>query len=131
MESRRRASRGSNRQLLRQLEVLKGDVMSKDKLFDEIRDANLNYLLLAQNMIREDRASAVYRLGISEDLAELLETLSPGQLMKMASSSTLLCRFRYDDRLILDMLVSHSKDKQMARTHAAILGANRPVEAMA
>lgn len=105
--------------------------MSKDKLFDEIRDANLNYLLLAQNMIREDRASAVYRLGISEDLAELLETLSPAQLMKMASSSTLLCRFRYDDRLILDMLVSHSRDKRMARTHAAILGANRPVEAMA
>lgn len=105
--------------------------MSKEKLFDEIRDANLNYLLLAQAMIREDRATAVYRLGISEELAELLETLSPAQLMKMASSSTLLCRFRYDDRLILEMLVSHSKDKQMARTHAAILGANRPVEAMA
>jgi hypothetical protein len=29
------------------------------------------------------------------------------------------------------MLVSHSRDKQMARTHAAILGANRPVEAVA
>lgn len=105
--------------------------MSKERLFDEIREANLNYLLLAQSMIREDRDTAVYRLGISEELAELLEGLSPAQLMKMASSTTLLCRFRYDDRLILDMLVSHSRDKQMARTHAAILGANRPVEAMA
>jgi flagellar transcriptional activator FlhD len=105
--------------------------MSKDKLFDEIRDANLNYLLLAQAMIREDRAAAVYRLGICDELAELLDTLSPAQLMKIASSSTLLCRFRYDDHLILDMLVSHSRDKQMARTHAAILGASRPVEAMA
>jgi flagellar transcriptional activator FlhD len=110
---------------------LEGGTMSKEKLFDEIRDANLNYLLLAQSMIRDDREAAMYRLGISEDLADLLHTLSPAQLMKMASSSTLLCRFRYDDRLILDMLVSHSKDKQMARTHAAILGANRPVEAMA
>lgn len=105
--------------------------MYKDKLFEEIRDANLNYLLLAQTMIRSDRPAAIYRLGVSEELAELLEALSPGQLMKIASSATLLCRFRYDDRLILDMLVSHTKDKQMARTHAAILGASRPVEAIA
>jgi len=105
--------------------------MNKEKLFDEIRDANLNYLLLAQALIREDQDAAVYRLGISEDLAELLSALSPAQLIKIASSTTLLCRLRYDDRLILDMLVSHTKDKPMARTHAAILGASRPVEALA
>lgn len=105
--------------------------MRKEKLFDEIRDANLNYLLLAQSLIREDRDAAIYRLGVSDELAELLEGLSPAQLMKIASSTTLLCRLRYDDRLILDMLVSHTKDKPMARTHAAILGASRPVEALA
>ena len=105
--------------------------MNKEKLFDEIRDANLNYLLLAQALIREDQDAAVYRLGISEDLAELLAALSPAQLIKIASSTTLLCRLRYDDRLILDMLVSHTKDKPMARTHAAILGASRPVEVLA
>jgi flagellar transcriptional activator FlhD len=106
-------------------------IMSKDKLFDEIRDANLNYLLLAQNLIRQDRDAAIYRLGISEELAELLDALSPAQLMKIASSTTLLCRLRYDDRLILDILVGHTKDKPMARTHAAILSASRPVEALA
>jgi flagellar transcriptional activator FlhD len=105
--------------------------MSKERLLDEIRDANLNYLLLAQNMIRGDRDAAVYRLGVSEELAELLETLSPAQLLKMASSTTLLCRFRYDDHLILDMLAGQTRDKPMARTHAAILGAGRPVEALA
>ncbi len=105
--------------------------MSTAKLLDEIRDANLNYLLLAQSLIREDRDAAIYRLGVSEELAELLDALSPLQLMKIASSSTLLCRLRYDDRLIFDMLVSHSKDKPMARTHAAILGASRPVEVLA
>jgi flagellar transcriptional activator FlhD len=105
--------------------------MNKEKLFDEIRDANLSYLLLAQALIREDQDAAVYRLGISEDLAELLSALSPAQLIKIASSTTLLCRLRYDDRLILDMLVSHTKDKPMARTHAAILGASRPVEVLA
>lgn len=105
--------------------------MIQDKLFDEIRDANLNYLLLAQSMIREDLDAAVYRLGISLELAELLEALSPGQLMKMASSTTLLCRFRHDDQLILGMLAGHGEGKPLARTHAAILGASRPVEAIA
>ncbi len=105
--------------------------MNQDKLFDEIREANLSYLLLAQNLIREDRDAAVYRLGISEELAQLLEALSPTQLMKIASSTTLLCRLRYDDRLIFDMLVSHTRDKPMARTHASILGASRTVEALA
>lgn len=105
--------------------------MSKEKLFDEIRDANLGYLLLAQALIREDRDAAVYRLGVSEELAELLGALSPAQLMKMASSTTLLCRLRYDDRLILDMLAGHTRDKPMTRTHAAILGASRPVESLA
>jgi flagellar transcriptional activator FlhD len=104
--------------------------MNTEKLFDEIRDANLNYLLLAQSLIREDRDAAIYRLGVSDDLAELLQALSPAQLMKIASSTTLLCRLRYDDRLVLDMLVSHTKDKPMARTHAAILSAGRPVEAL-
>jgi len=105
--------------------------MNNDKLFDEIRDTNLSYLLLAQSLIREDRDAAIYRLGVSEDLAELLEALSPAQLMKIASSTTLLCRLRYDDRLILDMLVNYTKDKPMARTHAAILGASCPVETLA
>ena len=105
--------------------------MSKEKLFDEIRDANLNYLLLAQSLIREDRDAAIYRLGVSEDLADLLEGLSPAQLIKVASSTTLLCRLRYDDRLILDLLVNPSRDKSMARTHASSLGASRAVEALA
>ncbi|MFN0039309.1 MAG: flagellar transcriptional regulator FlhD [Burkholderiales bacterium] len=105
--------------------------MSKEKLLDEIRDANLNYLLLAQTMIRTDRDAAVYRLGISEELAELLEALSPAQLLKFAASTTLLCRFRYDDRLILNLLSGHSNGKPMVGTHAAILGASRPVEAIA
>lgn len=105
--------------------------MGKAELFDEIREMNLSYMLLAQRMIREDRDLAVYRLGLSEELADLLGTLTPAQLIKMATSTTLLCRFRYDDGLILGMLAGHAKERPMARTHAAILGAGRHVEAMA
>jgi flagellar transcriptional activator FlhD len=33
----------------------------QDPVVTEIRDANLNYLMLAQQMIRSDKASAIYR----------------------------------------------------------------------
>ena len=105
--------------------------MRQEKLLEEIRDANLNYLLLALAMIRADRESAIYRLGVSEELAGLLETLSPAQLLKLSGTATLLCRFRYDDNLFLGLLSGHAKERPMVRTHAAIVGANRPVEAVA
>ncbi len=51
------------------------------------------HLMLAQNVIRKDKAEALFRLGISEDSATLIATLSPAQIMKIASSPMLLCRF--------------------------------------
>ena len=78
--------------------------MNADQILAEIREANLNYLMLAQNLIRTDREQALYRLGISEDTATLISTLSPAQLMKISSGNTLLCRFRMDDDLVWGLL---------------------------
>lgn len=39
---------------------------------NEIGDLNLAYLLLAQRLVREDVASAMFRLGMSRELADLL-----------------------------------------------------------
>lgn len=41
--------------------------MNHDQMSAEIRDANLTYLMLAQNLIRKDKAAALFRLGVSED----------------------------------------------------------------
>jgi flagellar transcriptional activator FlhD len=106
----------------------KGVNMNTEQLVNETREINLAYLMLAQQMIREDKASSVFRLGLSEDLAELIVGLTPGQVVKMASSSMLLCRFRYDDRLLLEMLTSYSEDRAVKHAHAAILMAGKPVE---
>ncbi|PZP50798.1 MAG: flagellar transcriptional regulator FlhD, partial [Azospira oryzae] len=81
----------------------------------------LAYLLLAQQMVRQDRAAAMFRLGISEEMADILAELTPGQISKMAGSNMLLCRFRFDDSLILDMLSSYTKDRMLGASHAAIL----------
>jgi hypothetical protein len=43
--------------------------MKDDTLLDEIREANLSYLLLAQRLLRTDRAEALYRLGIGGSAA--------------------------------------------------------------
>ncbi|OYW18207.1 MAG: flagellar transcriptional regulator FlhD, partial [Burkholderiales bacterium 12-64-5] len=44
--------------------------MTNEQLLAEIREANLTYLMLAQNLIRHDKAEAVFRLGMNEDAAD-------------------------------------------------------------
>jgi len=94
----------------------------------EIRDANLSYLMLAQQMIRSDKATAIFRLGISDEIADMLQGLSNAQILKLAGTNMMLTRFRFDDGAILGMLTNHNKDKGLAQSHAAILMASQPVE---
>lgn len=105
--------------------------MKLDEMLDEMREVNLNYLLLAQNMIKSDKTTAVFRLGISQAVADLIEALSPAQVLQLARSGMLVSRFRFDDGAVLGMLTSYTKDRALAQSHAAILMANQPVEAFA
>lgn len=105
--------------------------MSPEQILAEIRETNLSYLMLAQSLIRADREQALYRLGLSEETATLLAQLSPAQIMKLAGSSTLLCRFRMEDDLVWNLLTSSHKpsvNEQSARLHASILMAGRHSE---
>ena len=108
-----------------------------DRLMTEIREANLSYLILAQRLIRADRAQALYRLGVSEDTAELIEALTPTQLMKVAGGSTLLCRMRFDDEIVWSLLADHGRKGEgsgeaasASRLHASILMAGNLAEAI-
>ena len=106
--------------------------MNTEQILAEIREANLSYLMLAQSLIRSDREQALYRLGVSEDTATLIATLSPAQMMKIASGNTLLCRFRMDDDLVWNLLTNHGKgaaNEGVSRLHASILMAGRHQEA--
>lgn len=109
----------------------KGIDMNTNQLHEEIKEANLSYLLLAQQMINDDLAAATFRLGISQEMAELIARLTPAQLLKMAGSNMLLCRFRFDERLLLNMITDYTKDRLMSMPHAAIMMAGQPVEALA
>ena len=105
--------------------------MNTQQVHEEIKETNLSYMLLAQQMIRDDKPAAIFRLGVSEELADLIVGLSPAQLLKMASSSMLLCRFRFDERLLLNLITDYNKDRMMSQAHAAILMAGQPAEVMA
>jgi flagellar transcriptional activator FlhD len=103
--------------------------MNIQNLQHEIREANLSYLILAQSMIRADRAEALVRLGLSEDVAGVIDQLTAGQLLKIAASSLMMCRFRFDDSMVWNLLLSHSKESSPAQgMHAAILMAGKSVE---
>ncbi len=82
-----------------------------DRLMSEIREANLSYLILAQRLIRSDKAQALFRLGVSEETADIVEALSPSQMMKVAASNMLMCRFRFDDQMIWSLLTDHGRGR--------------------
>ena len=108
--------------------------MTDDQLNAEIRDANLTYLMLAQNLIRKDKAVALFRLGVSDESADLIATLSAAQMLKIASGTMLLCRFRMDDDMVWNLLTNHSASKvdndATTKLHASILMAGRFAEAI-
>lgn len=102
--------------------------MNANDMMAEIRDANLSYLMLAQQMIRSDKATAIFRLGLGQEIADLIEGMSNAQILKLAGSNMMLARFRFDDSAILVMLTNHNKDRALAQSHAAILMAGQSVE---
>lgn len=105
--------------------------MHIDQIHEEIRETNLSYMLLAQQMIQNDRVSAIFRLGISEEMADLISGLTTAQILKMAGSNLMLCRFRFDERLMLNMISDFNKDRMMSQAHTTILMTAQPVEALA
>ncbi|POR49815.1 flagellar transcriptional activator FlhD [Paraburkholderia eburnea] len=94
-------------------------------MLSEIKEVNLSYLLLAQRLLREDRPTGMFRMGISAQLADVLANLTFAQTARLAASNQLLCRFRFDDHAILGALADKGKS---AQTHSAILMAGQSVE---
>jgi flagellar transcriptional activator FlhD len=107
---------------------IKERTMKSEHLLEEIREANLSYLMLAQRMVREDRVQALYRLGLTEEIANVIERLTAGQILKIAASNMLICRFRFDDQMVWDLLTSHGKDRNVSGVHAAILMSSKLAE---
>ncbi|TAJ79579.1 MAG: flagellar transcriptional regulator FlhD [Gallionellaceae bacterium] len=105
--------------------------MNANQIHEEIKETNLSFMLLAQQMIRGDRMSAVASFGLSEEMASLVAGLSPAQLLKMSASNMLLCCFRFDERLLLDMVGNYKKDGLFSKSTSADKGMKRMSEVAA
>ncbi|SAL53997.1 flagellar transcriptional regulator FlhD [Caballeronia humi] len=93
---------------------------------DAIREINLSYIMLAQRLLREDRAVGMFRLGLSREIADILANLTLAQVVKLAASDQLLCFFRFNDHTMLGALTQPAKNSNIAPTHAAIIMAGLP-----
>jgi flagellar transcriptional activator FlhD len=96
------------------------------EMLSEIQQVNLSYLLLAQRLLREDRLTGMFRMGISEQLADVLGDLTMAQTVRLAASNQVLCRFRFDDHAVLSSLADKDKPATAAQAHSALLMAGQP-----
>ncbi|WP_349571493.1 flagellar transcriptional regulator FlhD [Azotobacter salinestris] len=95
--------------------------MVVDTLIEEIQDLNLTYLLLVQRLLRKDRATAIFRLKLSEEMANLLAGLSGKQLVQLARTNQLICRPGFEDAGQLMKVLNNSREPGLARLHASLL----------
>jgi flagellar transcriptional activator FlhD len=92
---------------------------------NDIREVNLSYLMLAQRLLRDNYAAGMFRLGFDEDVAQIVLRLSPAQLVKLASSSSLICRFRLNDYDLLSSLTQDAVGGILEQAHSTILLSQR------
>lgn len=101
--------------------------MNAKQMHEEIKATNLSYMGLVQKMIRADKTGTSSSLGVSEEMADLVSGLSPAQLLKMSATNLLLCSFRFDESLLLNMISDNKKNT----VTLPLLSANQPVEMLA
>ena len=104
--------------------------LASSGLHGEVRELNLSYLILAQRMLREDRESGMYRLGLSVKVANIIVQLTMAQVVRLSASATLLCRFRFNDHAVLSALTEKGakSPEQVTGIHQAVVLAGQPVE---
>lgn len=105
--------------------------MTGNDISKEIADLNLTYMLLAQRMLKQDRAAAMFRLGVSQELADMLLGMSLAQIVKLAASNFLLCSFRLDDQPSMAAVVQGDGESSLQQAHMAILMAGRQLQRQA
>lgn len=96
-------------------------IMHTSELLKHIYDINLSYLLLAQRLIVQDKASAMFRLGISDEMATSLETLALPQMVKLAETNQLVCHFRFDSHQTITRLTQDSRVDDLQQIHTGIM----------
>lgn|SRR5690554_2101623 len=94
--------------------------MSQNKTISELQELNLSYLLLVQKLIVEDRDTAIFRLKIDAELAELIAEMSVRELTALARQSHSLLQPNFGDVNQLKAILTNKRDTGMQATHLAM-----------
>lgn len=103
--------------------------MSSTTLVDEIQDMNLAYLLLARRLLADDRATALLRLKITEEQADMLLSLNSRQLTRVSRTNQLLCHLSLGSVKQLRQIVENPREQGLAHLHSSLLMAGARVQA--
>ncbi|CAD6508835.1 flagellar transcriptional regulator FlhD [Paraburkholderia sabiae] len=106
-------------------------MQTSSEVLNSIHEINLSYLILAQKILREDRSVAMFRLGVSAELATILADFTVAQITRLAMTDQLLCAFRFSGHEQLAALARPARHEDVKATHAAILLAGQSVEQFA
>lgn len=89
--------------------------MNISQLHQEIKQTNLAFMQLSQQMIRANRTGAIANLGVSEEMADMVSGLSEAQIAKLSATNMFLCCFHFDEGVLLNMLGGHGKGVQVEK----------------
>ncbi|WP_175652969.1 flagellar transcriptional regulator FlhD [Pseudomonas sp. Marseille-P9899] len=87
----------------------------------DIQELNLSYLLLAQNLLRKDREVAIFRLKLSENMADLLSKLSSKQMTQLSRTNQLICRPIFEEAERICRALDNSRELGMVEIHTSLL----------
>ncbi|WP_427306374.1 flagellar transcriptional regulator FlhD [Cupriavidus sp. H39] len=90
----------------------------------QIEALNLSYLLLAQRLLRENQAEALFRLGLGPEEGRVLASLTSPQTVALARSNLMLYRFRLENSLLVAALTGPEPPHALQGMHAAIVMAS-------
>ncbi|BAC24176.1 flhD [Wigglesworthia glossinidia endosymbiont of Glossina brevipalpis] len=95
--------------------------MSNDNILKNIHEINLSYLLLAQELIKQDKKVASFRLGVCEDTLNKISKLSLSELIKLGAINQLICLLRLDDEKVINCLTRESRVDELQQVHTGIM----------
>lgn len=99
--------------------------MHTSKLLKHIYNINLSYLLLAQRLIVQNKASAMFRLSINKKIATTLAALTLPQIVKLAKTNQLVCHFRFNSHQTITQLTQNSRVNNLQQIHTSIMLSTR------
>lgn len=95
--------------------------MSFAKTLEEFQELNVAYLFLMQRMLTEDRESAMFRLKLSTELADLFESLSVREISWLAAQGQFMLRPCSENAQQLESILRNKRETGLTETHLAML----------